>query len=144
MRFRVAKDYVWFGTIPDCTGALAQKLAALHAGGLDLEMILARRDWSGVGFLFVSPLRTEEEIQAAQQAGLSIADSFQAVRVEGPNVRGIAARITTALAQAGLSIRGYWAAALGDQHVTNIAFDSREDVDRAVEVLTRTLADDAA
>ncbi|MFH1749173.1 MAG: ACT domain-containing protein [Planctomycetota bacterium] len=140
MDFRITKEYVWSGIIPDRPGAMAEKLQALHAGGLDLELIIGRRDWSGNGMLFVSPLRTVEEIEAAEKAGLAMTDSFLALRIEGPNVPGVAARIATALAEANLSLHAYNAAALGDKHVTMIHLDSKEEVDRAKEVLEQALS----
>ena len=140
MDYRISKEYVWAGAIPDETAALATKLQALHEGGLNLEMILARRDWSGSGMLFVSPLRTVEEIEVAEKAGLAMSDSFMALRVEGPNESGLGAKMTSALAAAGLSLRGFSAMAWGDESVTTIAFDSREDVERGKEILEQTLA----
>ena len=141
MPYRITKEYVWSGAIPDERGALATKLRALHEGGLKLEMILARRDWSGMGLLFVSPLRTEEEIELAEKAGLKMSNSFMALRVQGPDAHGLGAKMTTALAEAELTIRGFSAMAWGDDSVTTIAFDSREDVQKAKEVLERLLAD---
>ena len=140
MDYRITKEHVWSGTIPDRPGALAEKLRALHEGGLDLELVIGRRDWSGNGLLFISPLRTVEEIEAAEKAGLAMTGSFLAIRVEGPNRPGLAARMTAALAEGGLSLRGYNAAALGDLHVTMINFDSDEDADRAKEILEKALA----
>ena len=141
MTFRITKEYVWAGVIPDRPDALAEKLRALNEGGLNLEIIIGRRDWSGQGMLFVSPLRTIEEIEAAERAGLAKADSFLALRIAGPDVPGVAARISSALAEAGLNLRGYTAAALGDQHVTYLALDSKHDVDRAKEVLEAALSE---
>lgn len=142
MDFKITKEYVWVGAIPDKSGAMAERLRALHEGGLDLEFILGQRDWSGSGMLFVSPLRTEEEIEVAQRAGLPIRDSFLALRVDAPNVPGIAARMATALAEAGLNLRGYTAAAFGERCVTSIAFDNRDDVDKGMETLERLLSSD--
>ena len=140
MEYRITKEYVWVGGIPDESGALAEKLRALHEGGLNLEMIIGRRDWSGQGMLFVSPLRTEEEIKMAEAAGLTMKDSFLALRVEAPNTPGIAAEMATALAEADLNVRGYTAAAFGDKCVTMIALDNPADVDRAQAALERVLS----
>jgi hypothetical protein len=46
-----------------------------------------------------------------------------------------------ALAGAGINVRAFTGAALGDQHVTSIMFDSAADVERAKETLERLLAD---
>ncbi len=141
MRYRITKEYVWFGTIPDHPGALAEKLRALSAGNLNLDLILSRRESPGRAALFVSPLRTLEELEIAAQAGFGKKDSFPTIRVAGPNTPGLGAKIADALAGAGINIRAFTGAALGDQHVTSIMFDSAADVERAKETLDRLLAD---
>lgn len=140
MKYRITKEYVWVGQIPDHPGALAEKLRALSAGGLNLELILSRRDKPGSGLMFISPLRTLEEVETAEKAGLATKNSFRIIRIKGPNVVGLGARITAALAEAGLNMRDYSAAALGEQAVTNIAFDNDADGDRAKQILERVLA----
>ena len=140
MKYRITKEYVWVGQIPDHPGALAEKLRALSAGGLNLELILSRRDKPGSGLMFISPLRTLEEVETAEKAGLSTKNSFRIIRIKGPNTVGLGARITAALAEAGVNMRDFSAAALGEQAVTNIAFDNDADGDRAKEILERVLA----
>ncbi len=138
-QYRISKEHVWGGTIPDRAGALAEKLLALAAGGLNLELIIGRRDWAGQGLMFISPLRTMEEIEVAERAGLARKENAITLRIEGPNVKGLAAKITGALAAAEINVRGYSAAALGEQSVTNIAFDNAAESDRAREVLQKLL-----
>ena len=140
MTYRITNEYVCGGAIEDSTEALAERLRALSEGGLDLEMIMSRRDQAGWALVFVSPLRTMEEIEAAEKVGLHREGSLRTLRIEGPNVHGLGARIVTALAKAGLSVRGYWALALGDQCVTDIAFDSEAEQDKAKAILERELA----
>lgn len=140
MPYRITKEWVWAGMIPDETRALAEKLLALSSGGLNLDLIISRRERPGQAVLFVSPLRTYDELDALAKAGFSKKDSFITVRITGPNVPGLGARITTALADAGIKVRAYTASALGDQHVTNIAFDSNADADQAKTVLDRLFA----
>lgn len=140
MAYRISKEHVCGSAIEDRPDALAEKLRALAEGGLDLEMIVSRRDQAGWALMFVSPLRTLEEIELAERAGLGKEGTMQTLRIQGPNVPGFGARITTALAKAGISLRGYWAAAIGGQCVTNIAFDSDEDQDKAKAILERELA----
>ncbi len=141
MPYRITKEYVWFGTIPDHPGALAEKLRALSAGNLSLDLILSRREAPGRAALFVSPLRTMEELEIAAKAGFGKKDSVLTIRVAGPNTPGLGAKMAEALAEAGINIRAFTGAALGDQHVTCIMFDSAADVERAKEVLDRLLAD---
>lgn len=140
MSYRITKEYVWVGAVPDQIGALAEKLKSLSAGGLDLELIVSRRTRPGEGLVFISPLRTMEELEAAEKLGLAVQNSYRILRIKGPNVQGLGARIAGALAAAGLSVREYTAAALGEQSVTNISFDNDEDTDRAKQILEKALA----
>ncbi|MEW6251904.1 MAG: hypothetical protein AB1716_14770 [Planctomycetota bacterium] len=138
-RYRISKEHVWGGVIPDRPGALAEKLQALAAGGLNLELIIGRRDWEGQGIMFISPLRTLEEIEIAERAGLAPKDNMVTLRIEGPNEQGLAAKIAGALAAAGINVHGYSAAAIGERCVTNVAFDNDSDTARAREVLLKLL-----
>jgi hypothetical protein len=79
-------------------------------------------------------------VETAEKAGLSTKNSFRIVRIKGPNTVGLGAKIAGALAEAGVNVRDWTAAALGDQAVTNIAFDSDADGDRAKAILERVLA----
>ena len=139
MPYTITKEYVWVGVIDDRPGALNEKLRLLSEGGVNLELIITRRDRAGRAVMFVSPIRTREEVEVARGAGLSIAESLHNIRVAGPNVMGIGARITGALAGAGITLRGYSAAALGELHVTNLAVDSLGDLEKAMAVLGQEL-----
>ena len=140
MSYRITDEYVCGGAISDKTEALAGALQTLTDAGLDLEMIMSRRDQSGWSLVFVSPLRTMQEIEAAEKVGLRREGSLRTLRIEGPNVRGVGARIMSLLAQAHVPVRGYWALSLGDQCVTDIAFDSEEDEAKAKTLLEKELA----
>lgn len=140
MSYRISKEYVWVGVIADRPGSLAEKLQALRAGGLNLEFITTRRDRAGQALLFVSPLRSMEDIETAERAGLSTENAFRIIRICGPNAPGLGARVSQALAAEGLDMCDFTAAAIGDVSVINIAFDTLEDGDRAQEVLQRLLA----
>lgn len=139
MPYRITKEHVWVGVLDDRTDALAEKLRALSSGGLNLELILARRDAPGRALVFISPLRTLEQITVAEKAGLGRQHNLRVIRVEGENVPGLGAKITTALSQAGINLYGYWAASLGDRSVTNIAVESDEDGNKAKAVLDKLL-----
>jgi hypothetical protein len=141
MPYRITKEWVWAGVIPDDTRALAEKLQALSAGGLNLDLIISRQEAAGNAVLYVSPLRTYDELDALAKAGFSKKDSFIMVRVSGANAKGLGAKITMALAEAGLQVRAFTGAALGDQHVTNITFGSNAEADHAKAVLERLFAE---
>lgn len=139
MSYTITKEHVWVGVIDDRPGALCEKLQALSDGGVNLELIITRRDRADRAVLFVSPIQTREAVEVAGGAGLSIAESMHNIRIAGPNVVGIGARITGALARAGINLRGYSAAALGELHVTNLAVDTLGDLEQALEVLGQEL-----
>ncbi|MHC4984278.1 MAG: hypothetical protein ACYTF6_14070, partial [Planctomycetota bacterium] len=63
MAYQITTEHVWVGAIPDRPDALAERLRILSKGGLDLELILAQRDMPGRALMFVSPLRSPEEIE---------------------------------------------------------------------------------
>lgn len=75
--------------------------------------------------------------QAARAAGFARSANLQSLRVEGANQAGVGARITRALAGAGVSFRGLSAIALGRKFVVYLAFDSAEDATRAAGTLRK-------
>lgn len=133
--YRITKEHVWGGVLADHRGALAEKLRALSAGGLNLELIIARRETPGQGTLFISPLRTLQELESAEKAGLSKTGHMRTLRIEAPDTPGFGARLSTALADAGIDLTSYSALAFGGRCVTSIAFESDADADRAKAVL---------
>ncbi len=139
MTHQITKEHVFVAAIPDRPGALAEKLAALRDGGLSLEFIILRREQAGRQLMFISPLRTVEEIEVAKSAGLSKAEGLHSLRVAGPDQPGLGAKIAQALAGANVNIRGLSAAAFAGQQVTNLAFDTDDDAIRAKEALEATL-----
>ena len=128
---------VWAAGIMDQPGSLAGKLAALAEAGADLDFIISRRcpDKPGEGVVFVSPLRGDKEIKAGGAIGFAVANSLHAVRVEGGNHPGIAAKLLGRLGEAGLNVRGFSAAAMGGQYIADIALDTPEAATKAIDLL---------
>jgi len=141
MAYSVKKVDVWAGEVADRPGGLAATIAALSNAGANLEFLIARRapDKPGTGMVFVTPVRGAKQKAAAQGAGLSMSDSLHSVRVEGPDRAGLGAKMTGALADAGINLRGVSGAALGRRTVTYFGFDSGADADTAVRALKKTL-----
>lgn len=131
---------VWAATIEDQPGALATKLTALAEAGADLDFAIARRtaEAPGKGVVFVTPLRGDREVAAGGQVGFSAASGLHSVRVEGPNEGGACAKITTAIASAGINLRGVSAAVIGTRFIVFLAFDTREDAESAMTALQAT------
>lgn len=141
MAYNVKKVDVWAGEIADRPGGLASTLAAMNKAGANIEFVVARRapDKPGTGVVFLTPIKGSKQKTAAQQAGLATSESLHSVRVEGPDRAGLGAKMTDALAGAGINVRGISAAALGRRAVSYLAFDSAADSDVAVKILKKTL-----
>ena len=58
-----------------------------------------------------------------------------ALRVEGTDRPGLGAKMTGAIADAGINMRGLSAAALGSRFVAYMAFDSAEDAGKAAKAI---------
>ncbi|HOW18291.1 MAG TPA: ACT domain-containing protein [Phycisphaerae bacterium] len=141
MPARISKVDVWAGEIADRAGGLAEKLEALATAGASLEFVVARRapDRPGTGVVFLAPVKGARQTKAAVAAGLSKASSMHSLRLEAPDRPGLGARITRAVAEAGVSMRGLSAAALGRQCVVYFAFDSEEDARKAAKAIKKAL-----
>lgn len=127
----------WAATIEDKPGALAEKLDKLSAAGVNLEFLLARRapDAPGTALAFVCPIKGARQIRAAQEAGFSETQNLFAVRVEGTDRPGLGAKMTKALAHAGLNLRGLSAVAIGRKYACYVALDTAADASKAARVL---------
>jgi hypothetical protein len=141
MAYTVKKVDVWAGEIEDRPGGLGETLSALGESGANLEFIVSRRaaDKPGTGVVFLTPIKGAKQKNAAQKAGLSTTDSLHSVRVEGPDRAGLGMKMTQALKDAGVNLRGLSAAALGRRAITYLAFDNAGDADTAMRALKKTL-----
>ena len=139
MKLDVSRTDTWAATIEDRPGGLADKLAALAAAGANLEFIIARRapERQGCGVVFVTPLEGAKQIKAAVAAGFQKTKSLHSLCVEGADKPGMGAKLTQALANAGINLRGLSAAAVGKRYVTHLALDTAQDAARAAGVLKK-------
>jgi hypothetical protein len=137
MALNVTPQVVWAGEIPDAPGGLADKLGPLAKSGANLEFVIARRrpEESGKGVVFISPIKGKAAEDAASSSGLSRAMDVPTLRVEGPNQAGIGERMLRAISGLGINLRGFSAAAIGNQFVGYIGFYRVEDATRAAEAL---------
>jgi hypothetical protein len=135
----VEREDVWAAGMDDKPGALATKLEILAEAGADLDFIIARRapDKPGTGVVFVTPLRGDAEIDAATEIGFSVTSHMHAVRVEGENEKGIAAKITAKLAKARINLSGFSGAVIGRKFVLHLAFRTEEAAAKAVKTLKK-------
>jgi hypothetical protein len=141
MAYAINKVDVWAGEIADRPGGLAGTLEGLQDAGVNLEFLVARRapDKPGTGVVFVTPIKGAKQKSAAGAAGLQTTDSLHSVRVEGADRPGLGSKMTRALAEAGINLRGISAAAMGRRAITYFAFDSAADANNAIRILRKTL-----
>ena len=137
MGFVVEGQDIWVSSLRHKPGGLAEKLIALRDAGADLEFVIARRapDHPGGGVVFVTPLRNDREIAAATEVGFNVSRSLHALRIDGPDRPGIAAEMTSRLAEEGISLTGFSAAVSGPRVIVNLAVESLAEKDRVKEIL---------
>jgi len=137
MRVDVSHIDVWAVSIEDRPGALAEKLEALAQANVDLEFAIARRvhEKPGKGVVFVTPIKGPRQIRAARKAGFEKTKSLYGIRVATGNKPGYGAELTARLADAGINLRGLSGAAIGNRAVFHLAFDSRDDANKAIRLL---------
>ena len=142
MAIQISKVDVWAGEIGDRPGGLNETLEALSGAGAALEFVIARKapEKPGTGVVILGPLRGAAQSRAARNAGLAKTSSLLSLRLEAPDRAGLAARITRAVADADINMRGLWAAAIGRRSVCYLAFDSDADARKAGRLLRKTLA----
>jgi hypothetical protein len=133
----VERVNVWSASLSDKPGGLFTKLKGLDEAGVDLDFVVARRapEDPGGGIVFVSPLRGDHEVRAASMLGFAISGSIAAVRVEGENEPGAAARLTDLIAEADINMRGFSGAVVGNRYIAYIGFDSPGDANRAAGII---------
>jgi len=140
MAYSIEKVDVWSGPIKDKPGGLAEKLNAVTEAGANLQFVLARRAERGAAVAFMAPIKGAGQARAAKKAGLSKSADLAALRVEGPDKKGLGAAISNALAEAGINLRGLSATAIGRKCVMYIAFDSAREANKGRQVLKKVLA----
>ena len=139
MVLRAERVDTWAASLEDRPGSLGNKLNALTGAGANLEFVIARRmaEKPGNGVVFVTPIVGAIQSRVAREVGFQKTKSLHNVRVEGPNKPGHAVNILGALAEKGLNLRGFSAAAIGTRFVAHVALDSAADATKAVRVLSK-------
>ena len=129
MALKVERVDTWAASLEDQPGGLAAKLEILAAAGVSLEFMIARRapDKPGTGVVFVTPIKGAAQARAAGAAGFAKTKSMFTVRVEGPDKAGLGAKLTQAIAEKKINLRGFSAAAIGRKFVAHIAVESAAD-----------------
>lgn len=130
MALKLDRVNTWLARIQDKSGALSKKLTKLADADVNLEFIISRRapEKPGKGVVFVTPIKGAAQIRAAKKAGFRKSKKLHTLRVEGSDKPGMGAKITAAIAEEGINLRGFSAAAIGKKFVCHIALDKTEDV----------------
>ena len=141
MALKVTKTDVWAVEIQDQPGGLAKVMDVIAGAGANLQCVIARRqpDKPGTGVAFVTPLKGKKVMAAATTAGFRETQRIATLKVEGPDRPGIGAQMAKAIADAGVSLRGVSAVALGTKFVSFFGFDNWSEANRAAAAL-RALA----
>jgi len=137
MALKVTKVDVWAGDLRDVPGGLAEVLDQVARGGGSVEFIIARRSdkHPGTGKVFMTPIANARVKDAAGRAGLQHATGMGTLRIEGSDAKGMGAKVTRAIADAGVNVRGVSAAVIGGKFVAYIGLDSDRDADAAAAAL---------
>jgi len=141
MALSITRVELWATGVEDAAGGVAKKLQKLTDAGANFEFVFARRspEAPGKGVLFLTPLKGSKQKLAARNADFQKLGRIGAVRVEGTDSRGMSAKITKAVAEKNLSLRGYSAATIGKRFVMYLAFDSQADATQAIRTLKRKM-----
>jgi hypothetical protein len=139
MALEVSRVNIWAGSIKDKPGELAGVLSVLADAGARLDYVMARRapDKPGTGVVFLAPLKGVKQAAAARKAGLHKSKSLFAIRASGPDKAGLGAKMTQALAEKGINLRGLSASVIGRKFVLWLALDSSADATKAMRVLKK-------
>ena len=139
MALKVSRVDVWATGLKDKPGRMADKLASLADAGANLQFVVARRapDKPGTGVVFVTPLTGAKQLKAAKKAGFLKTKALKSVRAEGADKPGVGAKVTQALANADINMRGFSAAAIGKKFVCYIAVDKTADATKTVRILRK-------
>lgn len=140
MAYKVGKVEVWAGDVRNRPGMLARVLEALSNAGADLEFVVARRVTENTTRVFVAPLSSAAQRRAAGDVGLVRAVGMHTLRIEGPDRPGLGARITRAVADAGINVRGLSSAAVSRKSVCYMALATEEDAKEATRAVKRELS----
>lgn len=137
MAMKVSREVVWVAEIKDRPGGLAKKLEALAKAGAQLEFIIARRapEKRGTGVVFLTPLMGAKQLATAKAEGFHRSRSLHSLRIEGVDKPGLGAKVTRALAEKGVNLRGLSAAVIGKRFVLNIALDSAAMANKAAKII---------
>ena len=140
MAYEIKKVDVWAADVPNRAGTLARVLEQLSGAGANLEFMIARKVDENTSRVFIAPIKGTKVQKAAAAAGLAKAAGLYSLRIEGPNKAGVGAKLTSAIAEKGINLRGASAAGLGKTAVFYFALSSEQDIKTATAAARKALA----
>ena len=142
MPLQTRRIQAWSGVISDRPGAAAAKLANLAAAGADLEFLFTRPNPAkpDTSVLFLAPISEPEQIEAARAANLGPALDVTMLCVTGVGRPTLSYDIMSALAIAGINLRGISVSNLGRRFIAYLAFDDVDTATAATQVLAEVEA----
>jgi hypothetical protein len=120
---------VWAAEVEDRPGALAERLDALAAAGVNLEFIISQRGIGDTGpvRVFVAPIKGVKQMKAARAAGFEKTVELRTLRVQAPNKRGLMAVMAKALGDQGINLSGVTATAAGRQAIAYLGLKTGDE-----------------
>lgn len=139
MPYTINKVDVWAADIPNQPGTLARVLEGLSNAGAQLEFMIARKVNDDTSRVFVAPIKGAKQHRAASDVGLTRAAGMHSLRIEGPDRAGLGAKITNAVAEKGINLRGASAATIGKKAVFYLAVESEQHLKEATKAVHKLL-----
>jgi len=140
MSYTINKIDVWAADIPNQAGTLSRLLEGVSKAGGQLEFMIARKVNDGTSRVFLAPIKGPKQQKAATGVGLARAAGMRSLRVEGPDRAGLGAKITQAVAEKGINLRGASAAAVGKKAVFYLAVESDQDLKAAIRAVRNAIS----
>ena len=136
MAISVKPITLWRRELQHRPGALAESLAPLADGGIDIQVLMAYRFPGDPqrGAVEVFPVTGKRGTGAAERGGFS-AFALPALLVEGDNAAGLGSRMTHAIADAGINLDFVVAQVIGRKYTAVFGFENEDGARRAVPLI---------
>lgn len=133
MTLKTKRMDVWVAPLENQPGGLAKVLRTIAEAGANLDCVVARREGMGMdkGVVFATPLEGATLVEKAVGVGFRRAEHIHTLRIEGDDRPGLGADLSQAIAEVGVNMHGFTAAAAGHRFVGYASFDTRADLERA-------------
>ena len=138
MTVSIKKAALWRGSVDNRPGALAQVLEPIAAAGSDLQIVMGYRapGQPGKAVIELFPVRGRKLTEAVKGAGLT-PSAIPALVVSGTNRAGLAHKVASAIADAGINIAFLVGQTVGRQYSAIFGFESAADAARAASLIRK-------